>query len=246
MLKILLADDEYPARQELRSLLADYSELQIVAECEHGQAVLDYLANDTVDVIFLDIEMPVLNGLDVTQKLQALPKPPKIVFLTGFDQFAVRAFELEAFDYILKPYTQSRLDMTILKLQNAFNATAPNQSQPDSNFPVKLSLWQNNKMLVFNPKEEIYLIKTDSIKKLLIYTNKGILESALPLKVLEAKLAPCGFLRTHKSYIVNMNKVREVIPWFNDTYILTLENCPEKEIPVSRHFIQSFKNFINL
>ena len=99
---------------------------------------------------------------------------------------------------------------------------------------------------IFNPKEEIYLIKTDTSKKILIYTNKGILESNLPLKTLEEKLRPCGFLRTHKSYIVNMNKVREIIPWFNDTYILTVENCLEKEIPVSRHFIQSFKTFLNL
>ena len=105
---------------------------------------------------------------------------------------------------------------------------------------------ENNKLLVFNPKEEIYLIKTDTSKKILIYTNKGILESNLPLKTLEEKLRPCGFLRTHKSYIVNMNKVREIIPWFNDTYILTVENCLEKEIPVSRHFIQSFKTFLNL
>ena len=137
MLKIVIADDEFPSRQELRALLETNSNLEIIAECEHGEAVLD-------------------------------------------------------------------------------------------------------------PKEEIYLIKTDTSKKILIYTNKGILESNLPLKTLEEKLRPCGFLRTHKSYIVNMNKVREIIPWFNDTYILTVENCLEKEIPVSRHFIQSFKTFLNL
>lgn len=120
------------------------------------------------------------------------------------------------------------------------------QAPARGDFPIRLSLWADNKLLVFDPKEEIYLIKTDAGKKIQIYTSKGILESNLPLKVLEEKLNPCGFLRTHKSYIVNMNKVREIIPWFNDTYILTVENCPEKEIPVSRHFIHSFKNFLNL
>ena len=162
--------------------------------------------------------MPVLDGLAVGEKLKTLPNPPKIIFSTGFDQFAVRAFELEAFDYILKPYTKTRLQATVIKLQKVL------QNQSQQQLPSK----------------------TDTSKKILIYTNKGILESNLPLKTLEEKLCPCGFLRTHKSYIVNMNKVREIIPWFNDTYILTVENCLEKEIPVSRHFIQSFKTFLNL
>jgi DNA-binding LytR/AlgR family response regulator len=182
----------------------------------------------------------------VGEKLKTLPNPPKIIFSTGFDQFAVRAFELEAFDYILKPYTKTRLQATVIKLQKVLQNQSQQQLPSRCNFPIKLSIWNNNKLLVFNPKEEIYLIKTDTSKKILIYTNKGILESNLPLKTLEEKLCPCGFLRTHKSYIVNMNKVREIIPWFNDTYILTVENCLEKEIPVSRHFIQSFKTFLNL
>ena len=108
MLKIVIADDEFPARQELRALLETNSNLEIIAECEHGQAVLDYFSNNTADAVFLDIEMPVLDGLTVGEKLKTLPKPPKIIFSTGFDQFAVRAFELEAFDYILKPYTKTR------------------------------------------------------------------------------------------------------------------------------------------
>ncbi|WP_443686813.1 LytTR family DNA-binding domain-containing protein, partial [Phascolarctobacterium faecium] len=139
-----------------------------------------------------------------------------------------------------------RLQATVIKLQKVLQNQSQQQLPSRCNFPIKLSIWNNNKLLVFNPKEEIYLIKTDTSKKILIYTNKGILESNLPLKTLEEKLCPCGFLRTHKSYIVNMNKVREIIPWFNDTYILTVENCLEKEIPVSRHFIQSFKTFLNL
>lgn len=246
MLKIVIADDEFPARQELRALLESNSALKVIAEFEHGQAVLDYFAHYSADVVFLDIEMPVIDGLTVAQHLNALPKPPKIVFSTGFDQFAVRAFELQAFDYILKPYTNQRLEAAVLRLKAAVRSNDSCKVVCPDNFPIKLSLWSANKLLVFDPKEEIYLVKTDPSKKILIYTDKGILESNLPLKSLEEKLQPCGFLRTHKSYIVNMNKVREVIPWFNDTYILTLENCHEKEIPVSRHFIQSFKNFLNL
>ena len=94
MLKIVIADDEFPSRQELRALLETNSNLEIIAECEHGEAVLDYFSNNTADAVFLDIEMPVLDGLAVGEKLKTLPNPPKIIFSTGFDQFAVRALSL--------------------------------------------------------------------------------------------------------------------------------------------------------
>ena len=152
MLKIVIADDEFPSRQELRALLETNSNLEIIAECEHGEAVLA-----------------------VGEKLKTLPNPPKIIFSTGFDQFAVRAFELEAFDYILKPYTKTRLQATVIKLQKVLQNQSQQQLPSRCNFPIKLSIWNNNKLLVFNPKEEIYLIKTDTSKKILIYTNKGIL-----------------------------------------------------------------------
>lgn len=86
MLKIVIADDEFPSRQELRALLETNSNLEIIAECEHGEAVLDYFSNNTADAVFLDIEMPVLDGLAVGEKLKTLPNPPKIIFSTGFDQ----------------------------------------------------------------------------------------------------------------------------------------------------------------
>ncbi|MCD7875160.1 MAG: response regulator [Acidaminococcaceae bacterium] len=165
MLKIVIADDEFPARQELRSLLEAGGKVKITAECEHGQAVLDYFSANTADAVFLDIKMPVLDGLTVAEKLCSLPQPPKIIFSTGFDQFAVRAFELEAFDYILKPYTQTRLQATVLKLQKTLQDQLQQQAPARSDFPIRLSLWANNKLLVFYPKEEIYLIKTDAGKK---------------------------------------------------------------------------------
>ena len=248
-MRILICDDDALAIEQIHKNLKSFftynhTKCPEIISYSCGEDLLSDTGNK--DIVFLDIEMPVLDGLAVGEKLKTLPNPPKIIFSTGFDQFAVRAFELEAFDYILKPYTKTRLQATVIKLQKVLQNQSQQQLPSRCNFPIKLSIWNNNKLLVFNPKEEIYLIKTDTSKKILIYTNKGILESNLPLKTLEEKLRPCGFLRTHKSYIVNMNKVREIIPWFNDTYILTVENCLEKEIPVSRHFIQSFKTFLNL
>ena len=99
MLKIVIADDEFPSRQELRALLETNSNLEIIAECEHGEAVLDYFSNNTADAVFLDIEMPVLDGLAVGEKLKTLPNPPKIIFSTGFDHSGGKTGALIADDH---------------------------------------------------------------------------------------------------------------------------------------------------
>lgn len=115
--------------------------------------------------------------------------------------------------------------------------------KPKDNF--KLPVWYNEKMLLLNPVEEISLIRAEQ-QRVIVSTNKGDIEISASLKEIEQKLKGHGFLRTHKSFIVNISKIREIIPWFNDTFILTLENCSQKEIPVSRHYLPDFKKELNI
>lgn len=242
MIRVLIVDDENPARKELRAILEKNTNISIVGECYNGNDTIIFLLNHEVDLIFLDIEMPSMNGLETAKKIKEMLNAPKIIFSTGFEQFAIQAFELEAFDYILKPYTPERIFTTIQRFIKAQQSQS--HTNTDKMLPIKISVWYNNKLLVFDASE-ITLIKADQNKRNLIFTQSGVYETNIPLKKFEEDLRTSGFLRTHKSYIVNMDKVREITPWFNDTYILTLENCSEKEIPVSRHYIQAFKNFIN-
>ncbi len=250
MLRVLVVDDEFPARQELRCILEDIGNVDIVGECTNGQAALDFLAKQSVDVVFLDIEMPVLDGLLVAEKLSGFPQPPKIVFSTGFSQFAVKAFELNGEDYVLKPYTQERLEVTLARItkEEPRKDAAKEENFTDgfknSTISNKLALWHNDRLLILNPQTEVIMVKTDKQRRILVYTTRGIIASNMSLKDIELRLKDIGFLRTHKSYIVNMDMVSEVIPWFNDTCILSLKNCDEKDIPVSRHFISDFRNIL--
>ena len=243
MIRIIVVDDEFPTRQELASLLLNIKDVEIVAECSLGQEALDFLQKDTADLIYLDIEMPQINGIETAKIIKSTIKnPPEIIFSTGFDQFAVTAFELHALDYILKPYTQERILASIMRFRNLQKQLSEKQaSSGDLKFPI----WHNDKMILLNAESEISLIKSEQ-QRILVFSDKGIFEINTPLKELEQKLKGHGFLRTHKCYIVNINKVREVIPWFNDTFVLMLENCSQKDIPVSRHYIQEFKKYVNL
>lgn len=243
MIRVIIVDDEFPTRQELSSFLLNIRDVEIVAECALGQEALDYLHSGMADLIFLDIEMPQVNGIEIAKIIKATVKnPPYIIFATGFDQFAVTAFELNAFDYILKPYSQERILASIMRFRNLQKQLLSKKAVSEN---LKFPIWHNEKMILLNAETEISLIKSDQ-QRILVYSEKGVFEISTPLKELEQKLNGHGFLRTHKCYIVNINKVREIIPWFNDTFILTLENCSQKDIPVSRHYLQDFKKYVNL
>lgn len=242
MIRTIIVDDEYPTRQELSSILSSIKDVDIVAECSIGQEALEYLENNPADIIFLDIEMPLINGLEIAKIIRStIPNPPEIVFSTGYSQFAVQAFDLQAFDYVLKPYTPERILVTIMRYRN-LKKQISNVKHKDN---FKLPIWYNDKMILLNPETEISLVRAE-LQKIIVTTNKGEFEINTPLKDIENKLKNHGFLRTHKSYIVNISKIKEVIPWFNDTFILTLENCSQKEIPVSRHYLPDFKKILNL
>lgn len=242
MIKVVIVDDEFPTRQELSSILQNINDVEIVAQCSIGQELLDYLQNNTADIVFLDIEMPQVNGLEIARIIRStISNPPLIVFSTGYGQFAVQAFELQAFDYVLKPYTQERILLTIMRFRNQ-------KKQMENIAPkdiLKLPVWHNDKMILLNPVEEISLIRAEQ-QRVIVTTNTGEYEINAALKDVELKLKNLGFLRTHKSFIVNISKIREIIPWFNDTFILTLENCSQKEIPVSRHYLPEFKKILNI
>lgn len=246
-LKVLIVDDEFPARQELRCILEDIGNIHIVGECSNGQQALDFIRDNQMDVVFLDIEMPLIDGLKVAQKILEIENAPKFVFSTGFSEFAVRAFELNAADYILKPYTQERLELTVAKLTKGIKAEHQFNSEAYGSrmAPSRLSVWHNERLILLEPENEILFFKSAN-RKTLIYTLKDVIETTLLLKTLEERFENRGFIRVHKSYIVNYTKVRELLPWFNDTYILKLKDYEGEDIPISRHFLPNFKKFMQI
>lgn len=250
-LRAMLVDDEFPARGELRCLLEEIGGIDVVAECEDGDEVLLLLKNINVDVVFLDIQMSTKDGLSTAGDIMQMTDPPKIVFTTGYSEFAVKAFDLNALDYIVKPYSRARLEQTVAKLLETRNKdgsatanTVPLSKGGDWS-PGKIPVWANDRLIVI-PYDEIFYANAIDKRKTELCTKNGKFVTSLTLKEIENRLLPPKFLRTHKSFIVNTDKIREVIPWFNNTYVLVFDGCSEKNIPVSRHYIRSFKEVMGI
>lgn len=247
-IRVLVADDEIPARGELKYELATIPGVQIVGECKNGKEVLDFLnVHPNVDILFLDIEMPFMNGLEYAKEIQRRDYPVKIVFATGYSQFAVQAFDLEAFDYILKPYDEKRIQRTIKRYADSLELRENHRSPGEIiNTSQRISLQTKDKTVMISPAQEIIIISTEKSDRSLFYTTSGIIESRMALRDAEQLLAPHGFFRTHKGYIVNLAMIQELESQDNGTLLLTMNYFPKEKVPVSRHYIKDFKNTLHI
>lgn len=245
---VLVADDEIPARGELKYELATIPGVQIVGECKNGKEVLDFLnVHPNVDILFLDIEMPFMNGLECAKEIQRRDYPVKIVFATGYSQFTVQAFDLEAFDYILKPYDEKRIQRTIKRYADSLELRENHRSPGEIiNTSQRISLQTQDKTVMISPAQEIIIISTEKSDRSLFYTTRGIIESRMALRDAEQLLAPHGFFRTHKGYIVNLAMIQELESQDNGTLLLTMNYFPKDKVPVSRHYIKDFKNTLHI
>lgn len=247
-IKILIADDELPARGELKYELSTMPNVKIIGECSNGKSVLDFLkTHPNVDLIFLDIEMPVMNGLETAKKISEMDISAKIVFATGYSQFAIQAFDLEAFDYILKPYDEERIRRIIERLQNGLAEREYNRTPGEITvLSQKISLQTIDRVIMINPVQEIIFICTEKSDCSLFYTTKGVITSKITLRDSETLLEPLGFFRTHKGYIVNLSMIQEIQPQDNGTLLLSMDHFPQEKVPVSRHYLKDFRNVMHI
>ncbi|MDU2066404.1 MAG: LytTR family DNA-binding domain-containing protein [Sporomusaceae bacterium] len=249
-LRVIVVDDEFPAREELKAILRDIGAIDIVGECEDGDEVLDMVQEQNPDVVFMDIQMRNKDGLVTAGEILELNYPPRIVFTSGFNQFAAKAFELNAVDYILKPYSLARVQKSVEKLRPPETVTTRKPLVVENMefsqiMRSSLCVWGSDRMIMLRASE-VFFAKADKYRQTLLETEQGQLFTKMTLRDLEGLFKEQGFLRIHKSYLVNLAKVREVIPWFNNTYVLTLENCRETNIPVARHYIKEFNRVMGI
>jgi len=247
MLKAIIVDDELPARKELAFMLEQIEGISVIAEFEDGVETLEFLKPDRqADVIFLDIQMRRKDGITTAWEIMQMAQPPYIVFITGFEEYAIKAFELEAVDYVLKPFDEQRLHQTVRKLKTLHSrhelSNTPIVEYLNKQVPSgqkRLSIWSNERMVILHPRD-ICCVKTDDKGKTVVCSIKGNFVTKLALKEIQEKLASSEFIRTHKSYMVNLNRINEVIPWFNNTYMLVLDGYDDEKIPVARHYMKDF------
>ena len=241
-MKSIIVEDEFPAREELKYFINNFSNIDILAEFDNGLDVLKFIQNNFVDVIFLDINIPQFDGMLLAKTISQFKYKPKIVFITAYKEYAVDAFELDAFDYVLEPYSDDRIKSTLKKLEKI---EIKNDEVINTNTTTSgnLTLWKENKLVVVNI-EEIYYCEARE-RETLVYTKDGYYIYKNSMTEFEKKLTLEKFFKTHRSYIVNINKIKEIIPWFNSTYKLKLSGI-ENDIYVSRSKIKEFKKLMNI
>lgn len=231
----IIVEDEFPAREELKYFINKFSDISIVDEFDNSLDALDFLKSNFVDVIFLDINMPGVDGMSMAKITKKLRNSPKFVFITAYPEYAVDAFEIEAFDYILKPYSEERIISTLKKLER--------NSEDEERSNGKVALKDGGKIVLKN-KNDIYFCKANG-KDTLVYTKDQVYKINIGISEYLKILNDSNFIRTHKSYIVNINKIKEIIPWFNNTYNIKFEDIKE-EAYVSKNFIKNFKNKLSI
>lgn len=251
MLRVLSVDDESPARDELTYLLSLESDIIVVGGADSGAAAIGMAAELKPDVIFLDVEMRGMNGLETATVLRTVVPETLIVFATAYDEYAVQAFAVGAVDYILKPFESERIHMTVERIKSyhpdEWLAAAKRIDTALRKTKIvvrKLPLEKNGKIIMIHYDDLIYAYTQKGI--VIVVTTCGEFSYGGTLTELEGRLQQTNLARVHKSYIVNMDKVQEVVPWFKGTYWLKVEGDSGAEIPVSKSQIKDIKDILGL
>lgn len=239
MLTCVIVEDEFPAREELKYFLSKHKGISLEKEFDNPVDSLKYLQENRVDVVFLDINMPELDGMSLGKILTKLNPNLKIIFITAYRDYAAEAFEIKAFDYLLKPYSEKRI-MEVLDNLTSIKEESTSKEIEKIN---KVTVFSNEKMVVLS-LDEIYYIEV-SDKESLVYTKDNVYTSKLKISKWEEILPKNKFYRTHRAYIVNLDKIKEVEPWFNSTFVLKIQDLKFK-VPVSRNNIKEFKELLSI
>ena len=233
MIRALVVDDERYAREEMIYLLGRFERVKVVGEADSGELAIVKAMQLQPDVVFLDIEMPKVDGMEVARSLASLKKVPLIVFATAYPQFAAEAFRVHAMDYLLKPYDEEQLRQTIERVGELL--------RPIDALPKRLD------RLPVDMEGEIHYIPTGDIlyvhreeKWTKVVTRTRDYDTRMALKEVESRLGHSSFFRIHKSILVNLAHVSSLTPWFNGAYQLEVDQRPEK-LSVSRNYVKELR-----
>src|SRR5438105_6718580 len=238
-LTTVVVDDEKLACEELSFLLKDFPEVDVIATGSNGLEAVDLIRRLEPELVFLDVNMPGLDGLGVIRRLRERELDlPHFIFVTAYDQFAVEAFRLEAMDYLLKPVDKNRLTETIERarrvIQDRKSPEAKAIPKPAPTAPrSKLMVRANSRYLIVDANDVIYATIDNGLITLVTTHFEGQ-SNYRTIEDLQASLDRDMFWRVHRSYLVNINRIKEVVPWFKSSYQLRMDDKKGTEVPVSR------------
>ena len=235
----ILVDDETLATEELAYQLRDFPDIEIVATASNGLEALKLIEDLEPDLVFLDVQMPGLDGLGVIRKLRESSVPlPYFVMATAYDQYAVEAFRWEALDYLLKPVEKDRLAMAVERARKGIAdrvKTAPPELPPPKPTlqRTKLLIKNNHRNFIVDAQDVVYATIEDGLITV-VSTNMEGQSNYRTIEELQSNLDAETFWRVHRSYLVNIHRIKEVIPWFKSSFQLRMDDKKQSEIPVSR------------
>lgn len=252
MIRVILVDDEAPARLELKRFLSKISDFQLTGEATNGEEALEMIKELKPDIVFMDIQMPGLNGLEVAGALSEMKNPPLVVFVTAYDQYAIRAFEVNAVDYLLKPYDQERFVKTCDKAKERLRDTPGAKMHLGS---LKEYLDQDKPLNIMGHKrgsrDRVFIHPRDvfyfhvSLTEVTAHLAGGIeLLLNTTLSGLMEMLGASKFQQTHRAYVVNLEYVEKVTPLFSGNFELILKDPAKTKLPLSRRYAKKLKQYL--
>ncbi|HLW81737.1 MAG TPA: LytTR family DNA-binding domain-containing protein [Candidatus Acidoferrales bacterium] len=258
----LIIDDERPAREELAYLLKPIPEINIVGQGKNGLDAVNLIKEHAPDLVFLDVQMPGLDGFGVIKKLSEKKiKMPQIIFATAYDEYAVQAFEVNAVDYVLKPFDKARIAKAVQRAKKMLEAQsspverlenlveqlgAPKPAAESAKrVNVKLLLKANQRMFLVDADEMVFASIQDGAITIFTKDSQGV-SNYRTIEELQASLESDRFWRAHRSYLVNIDHIKEVVPWFKSTFMLKMNDKRSSEIPVSRSQTRHLRELIKM
>jgi two-component system response regulator LytT len=258
-LRVFVVDDEQLAREELCFLLGQAGDVEIVGQAADGVDALRRVGELRPDLVFLDVQMPGLTGFEVAGRLIEAEIPSQLVFVTAFDQYAIDAFSVNAVDYLLKPVDHERLEQTLARvrrrlaseqvaklplspadLERVIEAVQARQGRRDH-----IALRVGERFVLVQAEEIIHASVVDETIAVVTNSVSGT-SNYRTLDELQARLDGATFWRVHRSHLVNITKIKEIVPWFNRNYILKMKDPKATEIPVSRSQTKRLRDYLQL
>jgi two-component system LytT family response regulator len=246
-IRIVIIDDEAPAREIIKHYLKEVDFVEVIAECADGFSGLKSITLTKPDLVFLDIQMPRLTGIEM---LEVLTEKPEIIFTTAYDQFALRAFELNAVDYLMKPFPKNRFLDAVKKAIDKIRAGTGNKEpasqllskKPEPSFPVNRIVVRKGNAINLIPVEQIRYVEAQD-DYVMIYHSAGKALKQQTMKYFEDNLPNTDFVRIHRSYIVKVEEIKRIEPYGKDNYVAILKS--DDKLPVSRSGYKHLKKELN-
>lgn len=247
-LRALIVDDEFPARAELRFRLSKHKDVEVVGEAATAREALQLINALDYDVLFLDVQMPGLSGVDLARLLRERERAPRVVFVTAYDAYALDAFEARAVDYLLKPFDDNRLAETVQRLMEETQPPRPPREEARPAGSGGAIAWvptEKEGRTIPVPVEDIFFVSAQG-DHVYVHTVNEKARTRFTLQTLNDRLPAERFFRCHRSYIVNIYQIKEIAPYFNGTFLLTMKDRQHTKVPVSRGNAKRLKELFGL